>query len=149
MQRCLLHLAHDFSILGHEPLDWSPVCGSLENQITRTLFEWRQVRRSGTHQTLLLPTTWPQLLHLIPLMPGLQLLRHDLSGHQPDGVVRVLLQRRGPHQPGVRRRRLQDAPRGRRSLLPLSLLRAASHNRGGQEALPQARVLWRQGPALS
>lgn len=75
------------------------------------------------------------------MVPGLQLLRHDLPGHQPDGVVRVLLQRGRSHQPGVRRRGLQHSHRGQCSLLPLSLLRAVCHRRGGQVALPQVQIL--------
>lgn len=90
---------------------------------------------------LLVHTAWPQLLQLIPLMPWLQLLRHNLPGHQSDGVVRILLQRRRTYQSGVWRRGFQDSSWGQCPFLPLSLLLAACHRRGGQEALSHVQIL--------
>lgn len=97
---------------------------------------------------LLIHAAWPKLLHLIPLMPGLQLLWHDLPGHQPDGVVRVLFQGRRSHQSGVRRRRLWGFPWRHYHLLPLSLLRAARRRRGGQGTLVHVQVLRGKGAVL-
>lgn len=124
---------------------WQPV---LLLDCNTNLCKWRQVRWRGALHTqgdLLVHTAWPDLLQLVPLVPGLKLLRHDLPGHQPDGVVRVLPQWGRSHQPGVRRRWLQGSPRVRNSLLKLSLLRAVRDRRGGQEALPHVWVLRGEG----
>lgn len=106
--------------------------------------------RRGAQAALLLTAARPQLLQLVPLVPGLELLRHQLPRHQPDGVVGVLLQRGRAHQPGVRWRRLQVPPGGGgHPFLPLPLLGAAHRGGGGWEAPPFVWILRREEAIFS
>lgn len=79
----------------------------------------RRSRALGARGALLIHAASLRLLQLDSLVPGFQLLRHDLPRQQPDGVVGILLQGGRSHQPGVRRRGLQDSSRGQRPVSPL------------------------------
>lgn len=68
-----------------------------------------QMRQRGAGDAQLIRA---RLLHLVPLVPRLELLRDHLPGHQPDGMVGVLFERRRSRQSGVRWRQLGDHPRG-------------------------------------